>query len=70
MNYTNKEELAKLSLCTIYRMLVKNMKDYPSKNRFPILLAIKEGSPSPHHFGQQFTAGIYWQMQISERTRG
>ena len=28
------EELEKLSLITMYRILIKNMKYYPSKNRF------------------------------------
>lgn len=35
-------ELEKLSTLTIYRMLLKNMKHYPSKNRFGILNAIQE----------------------------
>jgi len=36
------EELAKLSTRTIYRLLLKNIKHYPSKNQFGIMLAIKE----------------------------
>ena len=39
MNY---EEILKLSTLTIYRMLIKNFQFYPSKNRFQIMLAIKE----------------------------
>lgn len=39
MNY---DEIFKLSTLTIYRMLIKNFKFYPSKNRFQIMLAMKE----------------------------
>ena len=35
-------ELEKLSMRTVYRMLLKNMKSYPSKNRFGILEAVQE----------------------------
>lgn len=35
-------ELEKLSTLGIYRMLLKNMKYYPSKNRYGILEAIQE----------------------------
>lgn len=41
------EELAKLSTRTIYRLLLKNIKHYPSKNQFGIMLAIKEGTWQP-----------------------
>ena len=44
------EELAKLSTRTIYRLLLKNIKHYPSKNRFGIMLAIKEGTGLPFVF--------------------
>lgn len=37
------EELSKLSTRTIYRLLLKNINHYPSKNKFGIMLAIKEG---------------------------
>lgn len=39
-----KDILSKLSTKTIYRLLLKNMKYYPSKNRFGIMMAIKEGN--------------------------
>lgn len=42
MNYTHKEVLSKLSTLTLYRLLVKNLRFYPSKNRFQVLLAVKE----------------------------
>ena len=35
-------DLTKLSTITLYRMLIKNMKYYPSKNRFNLLVATKE----------------------------
>ena len=44
------EELAKLSTKTIYRLLLKNIKHYPSKNQFGIMLAIKEGTGLPFVF--------------------
>jgi len=41
MQFT-KDGLAKLSTLTLYRLLLKNVKHYPSKNRFGIMMAIKE----------------------------
>eukprot|EP01017_Pseudomicrothorax_dubius_P045627 TRINITY_DN7910_c0_g1_i4.p1 TRINITY_DN7910_c0_g1~~TRINITY_DN7910_c0_g1_i4.p1 ORF type:complete len:112 (-),score=22.24 TRINITY_DN7910_c0_g1_i4:151-486(-) len=38
----NHEELFKLSVRSLYRLLLKNMKYYPSKNRHEILIAVKE----------------------------
>jgi hypothetical protein len=36
------EEIEKMSARTLYRELFKNMRFYPSKNRFNILLALRE----------------------------
>lgn len=36
------EEIVKLPIKTLYRMLLKNFEFYPSKNRFGIYLAMKE----------------------------
>lgn len=36
------EEIEKMTARTLYRELFKNMKFYPSKNRFNILLALRE----------------------------
>ncbi|CAD8161800.1 unnamed protein product [Paramecium octaurelia] len=36
------QEIQAMSLLTLYRMLIKNVQYYPSKNRFKIMLAIKE----------------------------
>ena len=41
--YKNPSELNKLSMLSLYRLLIKNIKYYPSKNRFNIELAIREG---------------------------
>ena len=41
--YQTSEELAKLSVKTLYRLLIKNMKYYPSKKRFSLYLETKEG---------------------------
>ncbi len=41
--YTN-EVLSKLSTLTLYRLLIKNIKFYPSKKKFDLLLSIKEGN--------------------------
>ena len=47
MNPTNAifkdpELIQRMSVLALYRTLLKNMKFYPSKNRFQILLATKE----------------------------
>jgi hypothetical protein len=42
--YKNQSELKKLSILTLYRLLVKNTKHYPSKNRFNIEMTIREGN--------------------------
>ena len=47
MKYT-KDQLVGLSTKTLYRLLLKNIKFYPSKNRFNIMLAIKEGNFLDH----------------------
>jgi len=44
MSYYSNEVLATLSTLTLYRILMKNMKFYPSKKKFELLLSIKEGS--------------------------
>ncbi|CAD8082650.1 unnamed protein product [Paramecium primaurelia] len=36
------QEIQAMSILTLYRMLIKNVQYYPSKNRFKIMLAIKE----------------------------
>ena len=36
------KEVESMSAKALYRVLIKNMKYYPSKNRFPLLLSIKE----------------------------
>lgn len=41
--YKNPSELNKLSMLSLYRLLIKNIKYYPSKNRFNIEMAIREG---------------------------
>lgn len=35
-------EIESLSIKCIYRLFIQNMKYYPSKNRFSLLVAIKE----------------------------
>ena len=42
MDWTKVEAFKKLSLLAIYRQFLKNMKHYPSKNRFELLTAIQE----------------------------
>lgn len=42
MSQYSKEKLASLPVRTVYRQLLKKMKYYPSKNRFGIMLAVKE----------------------------
>jgi len=42
MDYTKIETFKKLSTITIYRLFLKNMKLYPSKNRFDLLSTIQE----------------------------
>jgi hypothetical protein len=42
MDFTKVEAFKKLSLLMIYRHFLKNMKNYPSKNRFELLNAIQE----------------------------
>lgn len=42
MDFTKVETFKKLSLTTIYRLFLKNMKYYPSKNRFELLTTIQE----------------------------
>ena len=45
-----KEYLSSLSLLTVYRQILKNIKYYPSKNRFQLILATKEGSSLIFYF--------------------
>lgn len=40
--YFKVAELSKLSTLTIYRMLLKNLKLYPSTNRFEIMIALQD----------------------------
>jgi hypothetical protein len=40
--YNNLAEIEKLSVRSMYRILIKNMPFYPSKNKYPLLLAVKE----------------------------
>ena len=42
MDYTKVEAFKKLSTCLIYRLFLKEMRRYPSKNRFELLTAIQE----------------------------
>jgi hypothetical protein len=42
MDWTKVETFKKLSMLMIYRHFLKNMKAYPSKNRFELLTAIQE----------------------------
>lgn len=42
MDFTKLETFKKLSLLMIYRHFLKNMKNYPSKNRYELLTAIQE----------------------------
>lgn len=42
MDWSKVETFKKLSLCMIYRHFLKNMRHYPSKNRFELLTAIQE----------------------------
>lgn len=35
-------ELEKLGLITVYRMLLKNLKHYPSVNRYSIMVAVQD----------------------------
>lgn len=42
MSSNNINDIANLSAKTMYRLFMKNMIFYPSKNRFQILMAIKE----------------------------
>ena len=43
MSFYSNEVLSKLSTLTLYRILIKNMRFYPSKKKFEVLLSIKEG---------------------------
>jgi len=36
------KEVETMSVLTLYRLLIKNMQFYPSKNRFQLLIAVKE----------------------------
>lgn len=40
--YFKVSEMSALSILSIYRMLLKSMKHYPSSNRHDILLAVQE----------------------------
>ena len=42
MDFTKLEGFKKLSTLMIYRLFLKNMKNYPSKNRFELLAAIQD----------------------------
>jgi hypothetical protein len=42
MDYTKIEGFKKLTTLAIYRLFLKNMKFYPSKNRFDLLSTIQE----------------------------
>ncbi|EAS01473.1 complex 1 protein, LYR family protein (macronuclear) [Tetrahymena thermophila SB210] len=42
MSTNSLADVANLTTKTIYRLLLKNMKYYPSKNRFQIMMAIRE----------------------------
>ncbi len=41
-NFYKVAELEKLGIITIYRMLLKNLKDYPSINRYNIMMAVQD----------------------------
>lgn len=43
MQQFTKEQLMALNPKQVYRHLLKNIKYYPSKNRFEMMLTIKEG---------------------------
>ncbi len=43
MSSLTKDKLVNLTTRTIYRHLLKNIRYYPSKNRFELLLAAKDG---------------------------
>lgn len=40
--YYKVAELEKLSMTMIYRMLLKNLKQYPSVNRYGIMVSVQE----------------------------
>jgi hypothetical protein len=42
MDFKSTEAFKKLALTAIYRLFLKNMKYYPSKNRFELLTSIQE----------------------------
>jgi hypothetical protein len=42
LDFRKVEDFKALSLLMIYRLLLKNMKFYPSKNRFDLLTTIQE----------------------------
>lgn len=42
MDFKSTDAFRKLTLTTIYRLFLKNMKSYPSKNRFELLTSIQE----------------------------
>ncbi|KAL4461041.1 hypothetical protein ABPG74_016513 [Tetrahymena malaccensis] len=42
MSTSSLAEVANLTTKTMYRLLLKNMKYYPSKNRFQIMMAVRE----------------------------
>ena len=43
MGIPNHLEILKMPVLILYRNIIKNMRYYPSKNRFNLLLASKEG---------------------------
>jgi len=42
MSISNLSEVNNLTVKAMYRLFLKNMRYYPSKNRFEVLLAVKE----------------------------
>ncbi|KAL4506966.1 hypothetical protein ABPG72_001387 [Tetrahymena utriculariae] len=42
MSTNSLADVANLTTKTMYRLLLKNMKYYPSKNRFQIMMAVRE----------------------------
>ena len=58
MSFYSNEVLSKLSTLTLYRILIKNMKFYPSKKKFEVLLSIKEGK----HFLKKIEKSIFFSI--------
>ena len=63
MSFYSNEVLSKLSTLTLYRILIKNMRFYPSKKKFEVLLSIKEGKDLSKKLKNPFFFSIFLRIQ-------